>query len=349
MLKYQKIKKQLLDSILQMMPGDRIPSRPELMVRLSTTRATLDKAIAELEADGYLFSRTGSGTFVTSLTESTVQQIQTWGVIVPNVMEEIYPGLVRGAENYAHEKSINLILCNSDNDPRKQEMYIRRLIASGVSGIILVPVISTDILEMYRLYNQLIETHVPFVFCNRSIEGINVPVVASNDFYGGYIATKHLLSKSYSRPAFVAKKKYKTSIDRCQGYLSALLEKGSEINRNAIVFDAKGKISKLLTDEKIDSIFCFDDSLAEECYSACHDAGLSIPEDIGIIGYNNTSICEALTPQLSSVSFMNVEIGEKAAELLMKMIRKDYTSDFDYYLFQPSIKSRESTAKSGQI
>lgn len=344
MLKYQKIKKQLLDSILQMSPGDRIPSRPELMNQLSITRATLDKAIAELENEGYLSSKTGSGTFVTSLTENQIQHIQTWGVIVPNVMEEIYPGLVRGAENFAHKEGINLVLCNSDNDPRKQEMYIRRLIASGVSGIILVPVISTDILEMYRLYTQLLETHVPFVFCNRSIEGINIPVIASNDFYGGYIATKHLLSKGYARPAFIAKRKYKTSIDRCQGYLSALLENNIEINRKAIVFDAKGKIDTLIRNEDIDSIFCFDDSLAEECYDACRKADLSIPDDIGIIGYNNTSICEALTPALSSVSFMNVEIGEKAAEILMKMIRKEYTSDFDYYLFQPSVKERESTA-----
>ena len=208
MLKYQKIKKQLLDSILQMSPGDRIPSRPELMNQLSITRATLDKAIAELENEGYLSSKTGSGTFVTSLTENQIQHIQTWGVIVPNVMEEIYPGLVRGAENFAHKEGINLVLCNSDNDPRKQEMYIRRLIASGVSGIILVPVISTDILEMYRLYTQLLETHVPFVFCNRSIEGINIPVIASNDFYGGYIATKHLLSKGYDRPAFNKQKSH---------------------------------------------------------------------------------------------------------------------------------------------
>ena len=116
------------------------------------------------------------------------------------------------------------------------------------------------------------------------------------------------------------------------------------INRKAIVFDAKGKIDTLIRNEDIDSIFCFDDSLAEECYDACRKADLSIPDDIGIIGYNNTSICEALTPALSSVSFMNVEIGEKAAEILMKMIRKEYTSDFDYYLFQPSVKERESTA-----
>jgi DNA-binding LacI/PurR family transcriptional regulator len=318
-------------------------------LKYATTRATIDKAIAELEKEGYLTSHVGSGTYVATITHGDAQNIQTWGVIVPNVMEEIYPGLVRGVENYAHEVGINIILCNSDNDPEKQEMYIRRLVASGVSGIILVPIVSSALKEVYRLYSQLIDTHIPFVFCNRSIDGINVPVIASNDFYGGYIATKHLLEQGYKRPAYIAKIKYKTSSDRCQGYLSALLEAGMDINRNAILFDVADNdhtgIMNLITKEKVDSIFCFDDSLAERCYRAVAQLEFSIPGDIGIIGYNNTSICESLTPRLTSVSFKNVEIGEKAAQVLMKIISHSQLSGFEYYLFQPAIEIRPSTQK----
>ncbi len=345
MLKYQKIKRMILDDIIAMTPGQRLESRPNLMRRYSSTRATLDKAIAELEEEGYLTSKLGSGTFVTAMTKAEAQHIQTWGVIVPNVMEEIYPGLVRGVENHAHQEGINIILCNSDNNPEKQEMYIRRLVASGVSGIILVPIISTELSSVYRLYSQLVETHIPFIFCNRSIEGINVPVIASNDFYGGYIATKHLLRQGYKKPAYIAKMKYKTSNDRCQGYLSALLEEDIEINREAIVFNAQGKIKELIMKQGIDSIFCFDDSLAEDCYKAVQELGLSIPNDLGIIGYNNTSICDKLTPHLSSVSFKNVEIGEKAARVLSKRINNEPHSEFEYYLFPPTVEARLSTSK----
>lgn len=345
MLKYQKIKKRILNDIIPLSSGDKLESRLYLTQKYNTTRATLDKAIAELEQEGYLSSKAGSGTYITSLNHCNVLPIETWGVIVPNVMEEIYPGLVRGAENYAQKNGINLILCNSDNDTEKQEVYIRRLITSGVSGIILVPTITSNLKEIYRLYSQLIDTNIPFVFCNRSVEGINVPVIASNDFYGGYLATKHLLRSGYKHPAFIAKQKYKTSNDRCQGYLSALLEAGIEINRKAIIFDAKGKIESLLKEEQIDSIFCFDDSLAEECYFVASNLNKSIPNDIGLVGYNNTSITTKLIPNLSSVSFKNVEIGEKAAEILSKLIKGEYSSDFNYYLFQPTIIERESTKK----
>ncbi len=345
MLKYQKVKARILNDIISMSPGDRIEGRAFLAGKYSTTRATLDKAIKELENEGYLSSRLGSGTFVTSMPNAVPQQIQTWGVIVPNVMEEIYPGIIRGAENYANVNGINIILCNSDNDFGKQELYLRRLVASGISGMILVPVIITNLNDNLRLYRQLLDTNVPFVFCNRSIDGIDVPVVVSNDSYGGYIATKHLLENGYTSPAYVAKIRYKTSNDRCQGFISAVAEHNIEVNRDAIIFNDFDKVEKLIKSREIDSIFCFDDSIAERCYSIIQGNGLRIPQDIGIIAYNNTSICEALDPTLSSVAFKNVEIGEKAAEVLMSIIRKEIMYQYDSYLFQPSLSIRESSIR----
>ena len=70
--------------------------------------------------------------------------------------------------------------------------------------------------------------------------------------------------------------------------------------------------------------------------------GLRISEDVGIVGYDNDDFGNLLSPRLTSVSYKNVEIGEKAAEVLWKLIRKESKSDFQYYLFQPAILERES-------
>lgn len=340
-----------------MTPGEKLPSRPSLSNEYATTRATLDKAIAELESEGYLTSKLGSGTYIADLSGRTIQNISTWGIIVPNVMEELYPGLVRGVENYAQKIGVNIVLCNSDNSSSKQEQYLRRLIASGVTGIILVPVITCAVKQLLRLYDQLAETNIPFVFCNRSIEGINVPVIASNDFYGGYIATKHLLEQGFRKPVYLARVKYKTSVDRCQGYLSALLENDIPINRKLIIFGDEAStaygysydvVNRLLdSGQEFDSIFCFDDSLSSGCYQALGERGIRIPENCGIIGYNNTNICESLEPKLTSVAFKNVEIGNKAAEILWKRINHEELTGFEYYLFQPSIVVRSSTNNIG--
>lgn len=345
MLRYKEIKQALLQEISKYMPGERLPSRPVLCQKLDTTRTTLDKAIRELEEEGFLTSRNGSGTYVVGLTDGGISPVGTWGVIVPNVMDAVYPGLVRGAENVAQRYGINIIICNSDNDPDKQEQYVKRLLCSGVSGMIIVPVVSNDIRVNFRLYNQLASARTPFVFCNRSVEGINVPTITSNDFYGGYIATKHLISRGYRNIAYLARLKYKTSIDRCQGYLSMLMEENIPINRRLIRFDsdiAQATEELLQSENHVDAIFCFNDQVAEDSVHVIQRHGLAISDDIGIIGYDNTDICNRLSVSLTSVSYKNYEIGERAAELLWDILNKESLPAFEYYLFQPAIVERDS-------
>lgn len=346
MLRYKEIKRDLLQEISKYKPDDRLPSRPALCRALDTTRTTLDKAIRELEEEGYLYSKNGSGTYVMGLSGAQLPTAGSWGVIVPNVMDAIYPGLVRGAENVAQRYGINLIICNSDNDADKQEQYVKRLMHFGASGMIIVPVVSNDIRENFRLYNQLVDARTPFVFCNRSVEGISVPVVTSNAFYGGYIATKHLIEKGYRHIAYVAKLKYTTSIDRCQGYLCALSECGIPINRKLMRFssgDIYAEICGLLDcGEKLDAVFCFNDQIAKTCYAVLEARGIAVSDEIGIIGFDNTEVCQMLSPGMSSVAFKNYEIGEKAAELLWDMVQNKTVPDFEYHLFQPGIVERAS-------
>lgn len=347
MLRYKEIKNTLLDEISYMKAGEKLKSRPYLCKKLDTTRGTLDKAIKELEAEGYLYSQNGSGTYVRERFREISLKGSNWAVIVPNVMDAIYPGLVRGVENVAQKHGINVILCNSDNDGEKQEHYIKRLISNGVDGFIMVPVICRKLEENLKLYNRLMEARIPFVFCNRSIEGIDAPVVTSNDFYGGYLATRYLIDKGYRKIAYLAREKYKTSIDRCHGYISALIEQNLEVNRRIISLENEGRpgeklFSLLQAGEEIDAVFCFNDKVAREVYAAVSRAGRRVSEDIGIIGYDNDDFGNLLMPKLTSVSYKNVEIGEKAAEVLWKLIHEEDRSDFQYYLFQPAILERES-------
>lgn len=347
MLRYKEVKNALIDEISYMKAGEKLKSRPCLCKKLDTSRATLDKAIKELEAEGYLYSQNGSGTYVKEGLGDVFSRANNWAVIVPNVMDAIYPGLVRGVENVAQQYGVNVILCNSDNNGEKQEQYVKRLISNGVDGFIIVPVICNTLEDNLKLYNRLREADIPFIFCNRSIEGVDAPVVTSNDFYGGYLATKHLIKQGYRKIAYIAKEKYKTSIDRCYGYISALLESGLEVDRKIISLENKGDLrekfySMLAEDEKIDAVFCFNDRIAREFYNVAEQMGMKISEDIGVIGYDNDNFGSLLIPKLTSISYKNVEIGEMAASVLWKLIQKENLSDFQYYLFQPAILERDS-------
>lgn len=351
MLRYQEIKKMLIDQIASMNPGDRLPSRSYLCKELQTTRTTLDRAIKELEKEKVVCCQNGSGTYVIGLIDGASPQAENWCVIVPNVMDDIYPSLVRGIENIAQVEGANVIICNSDNDGDKQDRYIRRLLASGVAGFIIVPVITGTVEMSYKLYGTLLDSNIPFVFCNRGVEGIKAPLVKSNDFYGGYIATKLLIERGYKNIAYIAKLNYQTSMDRCQGYISALLESDIEINRNLIILPRYSeeancyKNAKRLIDNNkdIDAVFCFNDDIAQDVCRAIEESGKRISDDIGVIGYDNNQSSARLPTPLSSVSYKSLEIGEKAATVLANNIKGiNPSSNFEYYLFQPTIVERES-------
>jgi DNA-binding LacI/PurR family transcriptional regulator len=355
-LLYIKVKEKLINDIKQMQPHDRLPSRTGLVKKYQVARTTIDRAISELIGEGYLYSRDGSGTYVAEAAnhlpnQKTPNQNSSWGVIVRDVREMFYAEIVRGVENFAQSNGINIILCNSDSDFAKQEQYMRRLIDFGVSGLIIVPVVSGDPRENYRLYNELIELKIPFVFCGRNAEGINAPLVASNDFYGGYIATKHLLEKGYRHIAFISRIKFRTSVDRCHGYIAALMENGIEINRKIIKLEDKSQMQPfgyeimkniLTSDQLVDAVICINDKVAQGVYRAINEAGLSVSDDIGVIGYDNTGICEKTTPAITSAFLKNLEIGAKAAEMLFKQINGEVITDFEFYLFQPELVTRDS-------
>jgi DNA-binding LacI/PurR family transcriptional regulator len=351
MLRYKEIKEMLEAEIAKMEVHERLPSRPELCIKLDTNRSTLDKAIKELVAEGWLCSKNGSGTYVTRSNEDLSIHKGNWGVIVPDVAEGFYAKIVRGVENVAQNYGINVILCNTDYNFDKQELYIKRLNHSGVSGLIVVPIVSRDTWENYHLFNQLNELKVPFVFCNSNADGLNAPVIYSNNFYGGYIATKHLLEKGYRNIAFISKDKYRANVDRCKGYITALRENEIEINRKIVAMEDKSQaqnlgyesMKKILAfGQRVDAVFCINDKIIQGVYQAIDEAGLKVSDDIGVIGYDNTEICEKFTPKITSVDFKNLEIGTKAAEVLYQLVNKEDLSNFDFYLFQPELVVRDS-------
>lgn len=350
MLRYKEIKLTLKELVAQMNDGDKLPSRSILSRQLDSSRVTVDKAIRELEEEGILTSRFGSGTYVANKLEGMVINARNWCLIVPDIREDIYAKLASSVENEARKWNTNVILCNSENSAENQDRYIRRLIVSGTDGFIIVPVIARSVLENVSLYQSLLQSKVPFVFCNREVEGISVPLVKSNDFYGGYIATLHLIDQGYRNIAYLAQQRYRTSIERCHGYISALQCRGIEVDHRRILMldngtleDCRNQLNRILkSDVPVDAVFCFTDSIALEAMRCVENADLCISGDIGIIGYNDDANLDMTKPALTTISYRMEEVGRTAAEVLRKKIECEMTGTFDYYLVQPEIVVRES-------
>lgn len=350
MLRYKEIKLALLDYVKEMGNGEKLPSRTALIRQLDSSRATIDKAIRELEREGVLESRFGSGTYVARKLDGVLNNAENWCLIVPNITETIYNQLASGVGSVARDRNANVIVCSAENSAEKQMELIKRLVMASVDGFIIVPAITTSAEENIGLYRSLRKSKIPFVFCNRDVEGVFAPIVKSNDFYGGYIATLHLIDHGYQNIAYLTRQYYRSSVDRCQGYVSALQHRNIEIERRRILMPSESRVQDcgerlnglLRSNIPVDAVFCFNDSIAMEAMEVIRARGYRISEDIGVIGYDNLDICDGLEPPLTSVAYQIVDIGKMAARVLGKHIDGKAPEGFAYYLMEPEVIAKAS-------
>ncbi|WP_165971942.1 substrate-binding domain-containing protein [Paenibacillus piri] len=349
-LRYMQVKEHLIRHIASLKPNDRLPSRTVLSETYQAARTTIERAVSELIGEGLLYARDGSGTYVSEANTGNAllegNGVKTWGLLIPDILHYIYPGIVRGVGDVANNHDVNVIICNTDNEYEKQTKHINKLIESKVHGVIIVPAISgaIDLQPFYKLK----ESGIPFVFCHRMLEGIQAPRVISNNFYAGYIATKHLIASGCKKIAYISRPVYSASSDRYQGYVCALSEAGIPVRRDRILFessfetDGEGYYSAqriLAGDDRPDGIFCFNDGIAKGAYDAAGEAGLKVGTDLGIAGCDDTNICGTLKPKLTSVKFQTYETGVQAARLLC-----DGTEDNQTIVQQPELIIRESSS-----
>lgn len=354
MLRYLEVKQAILDRITQQEPNTRLPSRSEMCGEFLISRTTIDRAIADLVSEGYLYSVAGSGTYVADLNaaETTVRRdVMNIGVLVPNIMHDTYPGILRGIQDVMQKQSVNVVICNTDNDYVKQQSSVRRLINSHVDGLLVVPAIINGEIMQEQFFTEFQTLGVPLVFCNRGIAGIDAPVVCSNNYYGGYLATRYLLERGYDKVAYLSVLHYQTSMARYYGYMAALWERGLKFDENlvrSIPEHSRVEMGYRLMKEllasgtPVNGVFCFNDQLACGAINAIHESGLRVSDDIGVIGYDNTALCNVPSEPLTSVSFKKYEIGRKAAELLLQMIRTPDQAVPRETVFCPEISVRET-------
>ena len=331
-LLYIKVKEALIEDIKLLKANDRLPSRTDLVKKFSVTRTTIDRAISELIGERYLYSRDGSGTYVSEHNGRNlsfpIKNNSAIGVVLPSIMHDTYQGILRAVEDTANKNGLNVIICNTDNFIEKQRNYVLKLIESGVGGIVMVPALIGDF-DLVP-FAMLQEKKIPLVFCNRGIPGIEAPLVISSNFYGGYIATKHLIERGHRIIAFISRPLYSSTFDRYQGYVCALAEAEIALNEDYVIFEDSFLNEKpgheitnkvLQNNPRPDAIFCSNDVVALGAYDAITASGLQVGKDIGLIGNDNEFSYESLPVTITSVKFKAYEAGAKAADLLIGIMK----------------------------
>lgn len=347
---YEQIEMQLLLELESLPPETKIPPRSVLVKRFGVTRTTVDRAIAQLISKGHLSAMRGSGTYVTRKGNDTTSNYI--GIILPNITLNGYPEIIKGIEDQAAKFNLHITICTTDNVPQKQEEHVKRLIEANVKGIIIIPSIKSALESDWLI--RLRDSKIPFVFCNRTAGDINAPSVLLNNFYGAYSATKHLINRGCKNICFLSYPLYTATRERLQGYLSCLLENKMYHSSKWVYFeedfdncelDEKGIEYLINNNPDMDAVLCIDDKIALNVIRYLLQNGYRVPENISVVGFDNSFLCSNPYRTITSVDFKYYEMGVSACKMVVDSQESNdaYKLIKDIQMSVPEVIVRESS------
>lgn len=313
-------------------PDDRLPTEAELMDRYGTSRITVTRALKEMDLKGIIYRHKGRGTFVAPRTPAGGRVLS---LVLPHK-----EGFFSGGQQYV--RSITAAcrragyLCSvhySEQSVRRERAILEDLRNHRVSGVILYPIGNRNIDEISRLSLE----GVPIILLDRSLDELDLPVVRSENLNGAKKAVSHILAAGHRRIAFIGVLDAEPAALRYRGYCRALTDAGLPIEPSLIhtefpgsspadqeVLTAGGADSLLdsLRGEAATACFCVNDLCAYRMVSAAERAGLSVPQDLSIVGFDHMSYLKELGLDLTTVAQDYEELGRRCVEMVATLVEK---------------------------
>ncbi|MBN2898726.1 MAG: LacI family DNA-binding transcriptional regulator [Clostridia bacterium] len=282
------------------------------------SEATRQRILNLIEEYNYVPNRVASS-MVTKKTHSI-------GLVIPDITNPFFPEIARGVEDLANQHGYHVILCNSDNDLKKEVAYIAMLQEKMVDGIILTAsaMREGETLDLGRI-------HVPVITVDRDIKASKIKgkIIVDNKS-GAYEAVSYMLNKGYKRILHLAGPFTSgTSKERYEGYKLAHENFGLPIYEELFVegfytaeWGYEG-IQRVLNEGiDFDGVFCANDLIALGALKALKEKGVKVPDDIGIVGFDDIYMTTLIEPRLTTVHQPNYQMGYKAAQMLVDFIEE---------------------------
>ena len=278
---------------------------------------TEQKVMAVANSCGYI-----SNMAAKSLRET---KSRTVGLIVPNVNNVFFSNLAYYIETFLFERNYSVFICNSGNSGEKEAAYFRALTGKGVDGIVCISTLD-------QLPGEILARDTPIVCIDRRPRiSRPVPWVGNDGFLAGRMAAEHLLDKGCRHILFISS--YLGSYDqhdRREGYIRALTDRGIFVDKNYILnrpgedptqIEVEVLVYQFLkTGLPLDGIITASEPAALGAMYALNSAGMSVPGDVRIVGFDNTLYSLLTTPPLSSMERHPQQMAVEACTLLLRLI-----------------------------
>lgn len=254
---------------------------------------------------------------------------RTVGIIVPDISNEFFTMLIKGAEAVAKRNGYLLILCNSDNEEALEENYFNLLVQKQVDGLIIATVCKEK-----SYFERILNYGIPLVFTdNLPHIGQNYNYVAIDNEKAAYDLTRYLIGRGYKDIAAITGRLHETTaVERLNGWKRAMAESGLKIDKNFIGIGEFKKesgysiMAKMLEgDKKPRAVLAANNYIAYGAIKAIQDRGLRIPEDICVACFDANDSTGLIKVDLPSMVQPAEKIGELAFDIIINRIgSKEY-------------------------
>jgi len=271
------------------------------------------------------------------------------GVLIPDLMNPLFPPIIRGVQDAAEAAGYTVITANTDDEEGKERDALRMMQGRSIDGVIITTARRED-----PVVEQCIENDIPFVLVNRTVDRDGVNAVVLDEDFGIRSVLDHLIGLGHSRIAHVAgPQRTSTGFHRARAFSDWLNIQGlkadlSEMTERFTIEEGRRACARLWArDSQLTAVVAGNDLLALGCIDAMKDAGLAVPGDVSITGYDDMLFLERMSPALTTVQVPKYEMGSQAMKTLLEMMGGEAKAPVVLRM-QPKLVVRGSTAKASR-
>lgn len=276
-----------------------------------------------------------------------VKETNSIGMLVTTSSNPFFAEVVRGVERYCFEQGYNLMLGNTEGQAETALSYLKMMLRKRVDGLLIM--CSEGQQEVFNQLDWL--KSLPVVVMDWGLVSADVDLIADNSFHGGYLATRHLIELGHTAIGCITGPQSRAPANQRQaGFEKALLESGLTVNPAWIQegdFDCASGFAAmerlLALPARPTALFVCNDMMAMGAISAVHQAGIVIPRDISIVGYDNVALAQYLSPPLTTINQPKEELGRLAVTRLLARINGEEVENH-LITVDPDLVIRQSCA-----
>ena len=267
------------------------------------------------------------------------------GLLISEITNPFFPELIQGFEDVATEHNYEILIGSTNYDTRRMEMCIRRMIERHVEGV----AVMTFGIEG-PLLDELVSRNIPMVFVDAAITGTTAAVLLV-DYHRGFTeAVRHLADLGHTRIAFITGPMMQRTCElRVQAYLAALKLHGLEskpewiVEGNHSLTGGMAAMAKLLqVEERPTAVICSNDLSALGVLRSLASAGIAVPGEISVVGFDDIDLTQFVYPPLTSIRMSRSDLARGAFSLLRAQVEGTETAE-RRALVPTSLTVREST------